>query len=256
MDTGAQLAALSDGTRRAILTHLKDRAQSVAELAGQVPVSRPAVSQHLKVLREAGFVSVAEQGTRRIYELDPAGWNDLRIWIDHQWDDVLEAFAHRAREEHDMQTDQNLIAPVIKTRTVPLGVSEAFDLFTDRIGSWWPVDTHSISGEDTQAIRFEGRVGGRVVEVAADGSEYTWAEVLAWNPPERFVLSWHPTPEPTAASTIEVRFAADPGNGTRVVLEHRGWEEFGETGRELREQYDSGWDLVLAPFERAAGPSV
>ena len=67
------------------------------------------------------------------------------------------------------------IEPVIKTREIPLPVEEAFDLFTARLDTWWPLDTHSISADEKRAspaaVRWEGRVGGRVVEVAADGSE-------------------------------------------------------------------------------------
>lgn len=252
MDTGAKLSALADGTRRSILELLRARPRSVADLAVEVPVSRPAVSQHLKALLEAGLVSVDQQGTRRIYAIDPAGWEDLRIWIEQQWDEVLDRFSHRAREEHAMPTYSGIIAPVTKSRTVALEVEQAFDLFTARIGEWWPVATHSINAAPDLAVRFEGRVGGRVVEIAADGSEYSWADVLAWNPPHRFVLSWHPNREPEAASTLEVRFAPAPAGGTEVTLEHRGWEEFGDTGPELRDNYDSGWDVVLAPFEGAA----
>ena len=149
------------------------------------------------------------------------------------------------------------IDPVIKTRESPLPVEEAFELFTARLDTWWPLDTHSISadekGASPAAVRWEGRVGGRVVEVAADGSEYVWAEIIAWNPPERFVVAWHPNLKPTAASILEVRFAPN-GAGTSLYLEHRGWEEFGERSLELRGQYDPGWDRVLSFYETVSGP--
>jgi hypothetical protein len=96
-------------------------------------------------------------------------------------------------------------------------------------------------------------VGGRVVEVAVDGSEYVWAEIIAWNPPERFVVAWHPNLNPTAASILEVRFSPN-GAGSSLYLEHRGWDEFGERGLEIRGQYDPGWDRVLSFYETASGP--
>jgi uncharacterized protein YndB with AHSA1/START domain len=119
------------------------------------------------------------------------------------------------------------------------------------MGEWWPLVTHSISGSADADVRFEGRVGGRVIEVLPDGDECAWADVLAWDPPERIMLSWHPNREPMAASIVEVRFTVE-GDGCRIDLEHRGWEEFGlEQGRELRADYDPGWDMVLAPFDDA-----
>ncbi len=145
------------------------------------------------------------------------------------------------------------IEPVIKTREIPLAVDEAFHLFTERLDTWWPMSTHSIgAGEDAAnpvAVRFEGRIGGRVVEILSDGRECSWGEVIAWNPPERFVLAWHPNLNPTAASILEVRFTPQGDNTTLLYLEHRGWEEFGERGPELRAQYEPGWDLVLGGYE-------
>lgn len=153
-------------------------------------------------------------------------------------------------------TSTDAIAPVRKTRHVPLEPEAAFELFTARMGEWWPLVTHSISGSPAAQIRFEGQVGGRVVEITPDGDEHAWADVLAWNPPDRFVLSWHPNPEPVAASTLEVRFTAE-ADGCRIDLEHRGWEEFGlEQGRSLRADYEPGWDAVMAPFTTLAEQSA
>lgn len=144
-----------------------------------------------------------------------------------------------------MRLSPTAIEPIRKTRHVSLDPSAAFDLFTSRMETWWPLASHSISESPDAHIRFEGRVGGRVVEITPSGDEHAWAEVIAWDPPHRFAMVWHPTIDPTAASVVEVRFAAVDG-GTRLDLEHRGWEEFGEAlGAELRSQYDPGWDYVL-----------
>jgi DNA-binding transcriptional ArsR family regulator len=86
------LAALGDPTRRAIFERLADRPLAVGELASELPVSRPAVSQHLKVLKEANLVVDRQVGTRRIYQLDPEGLRDLRGYLDHFWDQALAAY--------------------------------------------------------------------------------------------------------------------------------------------------------------------
>jgi DNA-binding transcriptional ArsR family regulator len=86
------LVALGDPTRRLVFERVARRPQSVGELAAALPVSRPAVSQHLKVLKEAGLVSDRAAGNRRIYRMDPAGLQDLRAYLDHFWDQALAAF--------------------------------------------------------------------------------------------------------------------------------------------------------------------
>jgi len=92
MTYGNALAALADPTRRRIFERLKSGAQPVGALARKMPVSRPAVSQHLKVLKEAGLVADSPQGTRRVYYIDPDGLAALRAWVDQFWDRALENF--------------------------------------------------------------------------------------------------------------------------------------------------------------------
>jgi DNA-binding transcriptional ArsR family regulator len=85
-------AALGDPTRRAIFERLADRPRAVGELAGELPVSRPAVSQHLKVLKAAGLVVDRPAGSRRIYQLDPAGVGALRAELERFWNQALAAY--------------------------------------------------------------------------------------------------------------------------------------------------------------------
>ncbi len=95
---GAVLDALGDPTRRAILETLRRTGpSSVAGLAERVPVSRPAISQHLKVLGSAGLVDHEPQGTRNIYRIERSGLAEVREWLDRFWDDALEAFAEHVR---------------------------------------------------------------------------------------------------------------------------------------------------------------
>lgn len=95
---GAVLDALGDPTRRTILETLRRSGpSSVAALAERVPVSRPAISQHLKVLGRAGLVDHDAQGTRNIYRIDRAGLDEVRNWLDQFWGDALDAFAAHVR---------------------------------------------------------------------------------------------------------------------------------------------------------------
>lgn len=248
----SQLSALADPTRRSIFERVVREPSTVGSLAARLPVSRPAVSQHLRVLSDAGLVGSTTVGTRRVYSIRREGLDALGSWLEQLWDAALDSFERAAIEEHRMTTRNRVLAPVVKTRTVPLPVDRAFALFTEGMQTWWPLETHSIAADEggdasRVALRFEGGVGGRVVEVGADGSECAWADVMAWQPPHRLVLSWHPNRNPQAATVLEVRFTPHP-EGTEVVLEHRAWEELGERGPSAREGYDAGWEVVLARF--------
>jgi DNA-binding transcriptional ArsR family regulator len=100
------LGALGDQTRRAIVDLLVDRPRAVAELAEELPVGRPAVSLHLKVLREAGLVKDKAMGTRRIYSIDPTGLEVLRTYLDRVWQGALANFAASAEAEHRGNTSE------------------------------------------------------------------------------------------------------------------------------------------------------
>ena len=86
------LAALADPTRRQVFERLRSGPQAVGAIARGMPVSRPAVSQHLRVLKEAGLVTDRPEGTRRVYHIDPQGLGALRAWLDQFWDQALAAF--------------------------------------------------------------------------------------------------------------------------------------------------------------------
>jgi Activator of Hsp90 ATPase homolog 1-like protein len=131
-------------------------------------------------------------------------------------------------------------ATINKTVAVQVPVEQAFETFTRQIGSWWPRGSHSLF-DDRKEIVFEERAGGRVYEVSADGEEGDWADVLAWEPPDRFVLRWRVNPK-RGPTEVEVRFTPENG-GTRVDLEHRGWDD-----AEGRANYDTGWDKVLGDY--------
>jgi uncharacterized protein YndB with AHSA1/START domain len=141
---------------------------------------------------------------------------------------------------------------IVKSAVVPTTPERAFQVFTDEIASWWPLKTHSIEklGEDssgTQTVVFETGPNGRLYEVMSTGQEGHWANVTAWEPPNRFVLDWKVNPDAAAPTEVEVRFTPE-GDGTRVELEHRGFERLGEAAEEAHRAYSKGWPTVFQDY--------
>src|SRR5260370_23398281 len=99
MAYGTALAALADPTRRRVFERLKSGPKPVRKIARGLPVSRPAVSQHLKVLKEAGLVTDRPEGTRRVYYIHPQRLGALRAWLDRFWDEALAAFPAQGETE-------------------------------------------------------------------------------------------------------------------------------------------------------------
>ncbi|MGD0191075.1 MAG: metalloregulator ArsR/SmtB family transcription factor [Rhizomicrobium sp.] len=104
MAYGNTLAALADPTRRKVFERLKSGPKAVGKIAKGLPVSRPAVSQHLKILKEAGLVQEESKGAERIYRIDPKGLGQLRGWLDQFWDTALDRF--RAEVERQEKKDK------------------------------------------------------------------------------------------------------------------------------------------------------
>jgi DNA-binding transcriptional ArsR family regulator len=101
------MRALADPTRQAVLEELRHGPRAVGEIAAQLPVSRPAVSQHLRVLKEAGLVSDEQVGTRRLYRVNPGGLAEIRAYLDDFWSQALAAFAEAARRR-DTTSEEDL----------------------------------------------------------------------------------------------------------------------------------------------------
>jgi uncharacterized protein YndB with AHSA1/START domain len=149
--------------------------------------------------------------------------------------------------------------PIRRTVTVRIEQASAFDLFTNRMGTWWPVDSYSRAvnefepGEvEVAELAFQGRMGGAILERLTDGRVLPWGEVAAWDPPQRVLLSWRPHSLPEPPTELEVTFAATD-EGTRVDIEHRGWERLSEGFRSgLYEIYERGWVTTLQRFVAAA----
>jgi uncharacterized protein YndB with AHSA1/START domain len=139
--------------------------------------------------------------------------------------------------------DELTIEPVRKSVDVGCAPAEAFRIFTEEIDSWWPLATHSVDQAGASCF-FEGREGGSIYETHSDGSIHLWGTVTVWLPPEKLVFSWHPGRDASTAQEVELRFVATNG-GTRVELEHRGWEILGDKAQQVRAGYETGWVPVL-----------
>ncbi len=151
--------------------------------------------------------------------------------------------------------------PVRQSTVVRSDVRHTFEVFVRTIGIWWPVDPFSAGKDLVKDIVIEQQVGGRVYETWADGTEVDWGELLAWEPPARFVMTWNQTPVPTE---VELSFSALGPALTRVTVEHRGWEAL--TDEQLAQDcalpggyaagtYSAGWAQILAAAAVALGPA-
>jgi uncharacterized protein YndB with AHSA1/START domain len=134
-------------------------------------------------------------------------------------------------------------------------MERAFSVFTEDIGSWWNPDHHLLEGELADMV-FEPRVGGHVYDRGVDGSECRWARVLAYEPPNRVVISWdidtrwELETDLEKTSEVEVRFVADGADRTRVELEHRNLDRHGDGWEGMRDSVGSpdGWPEGLRGF--------
>ena len=140
---------------------------------------------------------------------------------------------------------------VEKSVTVSVPVRRAFEVFTAEIGTWWPLRTHAVDTERSETVVMEGRVGGRLFERTPTGEEHVWGTLVAWEPPNRIVYSWHPGRGEETAQEVEITFSPE-GEGTRVDIRHYGWEKLGDRLEETVASYNEGWDKVIAVYARAA----
>ncbi len=141
---------------------------------------------------------------------------------------------------------------------VDVPVERAFTVFTQQMASWWPPTHHILEGELAEMV-FEPRVGGSVYDRGTDGRECRWAHVLAYDPPNRLVLSWDISntwqveTDPSKTSEVEVTFTAEGPQRTRVDLEHRNLDRHGDGWEAHRDSVDSpnGWQSTLDAFAKA-----
>ncbi|WP_420433476.1 SRPBCC domain-containing protein [Hyphobacterium sp.] len=141
------------------------------------------------------------------------------------------------------------IAPVEKSVTVDKDAATAFRFFTEKFDAWWPKETHSL-GADREGVTparvvMESGIGGRLFEVAQDGTEHYWGTIGTWQPGERLIFSWGFDKPEAQRTEVEVVFTDLGGGRTRIDLTHRNWEK-DPKGAELRKGYNNGWEPVMA----------
>lgn len=119
----------------------------------------------------------------------------------------------------------------------------SFKVFCEDIGEWWP---GGFSGKDSK-LSLAREVGGRFIETRADGTEYEIGRVTAYQPPSIVAFSWR-APSWDVITQVEIRFIAEAG-GTRIALEHRGFEQSEKT-RDAQKNYDSGWETILGHYQK------
>jgi uncharacterized protein YndB with AHSA1/START domain len=142
------------------------------------------------------------------------------------------------------------LSPVLRAVHVRRTPEAAFELFTNRIGAWWPLLSHGLFGERSGGVAF---TGDRLVERSLDGEETLWGRVTAWEPGRRLALTWHPGHDEARATSVEVVFTGDDA-GTRVELTHLGWDVLGADALAARRSYcgPDAWGGVLEHFADVA----
>lgn len=154
-------------------------------------------------------------------------------------------------------TAQVRIEPVRVNTIVDAPLDHAFTVFTSGMNSWWP-RSHHIGGTDDFTAVLEPLAGGRWYERGDDGSECDWGRVIAWEPPDRVVLDWqiqgHWAFDPALHTEVELRFVAEDEGRTRVELQHRNLDAFGDQASAMRQGFDApgGWNGVLRSLADAA----
>jgi uncharacterized protein YndB with AHSA1/START domain/uncharacterized protein YciI len=142
------------------------------------------------------------------------------------------------------------LAPLRREVLVPAEPSVAFDVFTQQIGTWWPLAELSVYGE-AASVAFVGR---HLVETAPGEPPTVWGQVTTWDRPDRLAFTWHPGSDPERASRVTVTFTArDDVDGTLVRLEHDGWESYDDPAV-ARSEYGNGWPGVLELFRASVAP--
>lgn len=138
-------------------------------------------------------------------------------------------------------TKEGGVGPIVESVFVPADPEAVYAAFTEEIGAWWPVGTHSVTGVAVEGLELEPHAGGGLVEVWADGTRAPWAQVVAVVPASLISFRWNPGGGPRPATAVDIAFDRIAG-GTQVRVTHSGW---GPLGEEARMDYVAGWPFVL-----------
>src|SRR5271165_1272971 len=160
-------------------------------------------------------------------------------------------------EEIAMAEVTSLRPPVRQSVLVRTPRAHTFETFVGTMGVWWPKNPFSAGQDRVRDVTVERRVGGRVYETWTDGTQVRWGELLAWEPPERFAMTWEIV---SALTEVELTFAELGPSLTRVSVVHSGWEKLSDEqlaqdcalpGGYLNGSFDKGWAIILGQFAEA-----
>lgn len=153
-----------------------------------------------------------------------------------------------------------MLDPIIKTIEVPCSQARAFEVFLNEMDTWWPLGKFTISamrGAPAKAIRVDAKPGGKIIEIASDGTEYEWGTIKSYEPPGFVSMDFHIAPPgdetADARSLLEMRFTALGDKRTQVVLTQSNWEAFGKNAVHLRDGgYGQAWGAIFEGVYKAA----
>jgi DNA-binding transcriptional ArsR family regulator len=255
-----ELLAMANQTRATILQRLEKGDLTVGEIAEGLSGSRPAVSQHLRILEKAKLVSEEFHGTRHVYSIDLKGFSKVRVWLDRFWMDALNNFAaevDRQKMEHPKRCEtpqSHRFVRKSRSRGFRNALSEYSPTAWQNGGhsGWWP-------GNHRERIVIEPKVGGRWIERSTNGTEHDWGRVLVWDPPRRVVFLWQVDLDscfdPSLKTEVEILFDPIESHATLVSLEHRKLEGYCARASEAAAMFDSPntWVGLLEKFDDMVG---
>ena len=147
-----------------------------------------------------------------------------------------------------------MLDPIIKSIEVPCSQEEAFEVFLNKMDSWWPLDrftTSAMAGAPAKSIRVEAKQGGNIVEIGSDGAETLWGTIKSYDPHGFLSMEFHvPQPDENveSRSLLELQFTALGDDRTRVKLTQSSWEALGEMAEQMHGGYSEAWIMI---FEQA-----
>ena len=153
-----------------------------------------------------------------------------------------------------MGAEERKHEPIQQSVHVDCPVEEAFRLFTEGLGEWWPLKSHSVAEDEAESCEMEPWEGGRVLERTRFGEEHEWGSVSVWDPPRRVELTWHPGEPAGGSQTVDVEFLVD-ADGTRVIVTHHGWQ-FAGAARCSIQACAPQWHTLLSRFREFAAAEM
>ncbi|PHR94370.1 MAG: hypothetical protein COA69_01885 [Robiginitomaculum sp.] len=149
-----------------------------------------------------------------------------------------------------------MLDPITYTIEVPCDQKQAFEVFVDDFGSWWPLakrSTSMISGHQAKSVSLDPKPGGKIMEIGHDGTEHLWGTVRTYDPYTVFSMDFHMgLPATNPSSLVEVRFELIDDAHTRVTLTQSNWEAYGDMAEMMRGGYGSSWNMIFGDCYKAA----